>query len=211
MAIDVILCDDHKMFIDALMNVLESYPEINIEGYARNGDDLQEMLQAKQADVVVLDINMQHTDGISTTQWIKNNVPKVKVLILSMHEDYQHIKMAINAGANGYLFKNTDATELVVAIKSIYSGVNYFNREVINRMIAPESVINGPVRFENILSERELAVMKLIVHGKSNTEIAEDLYISAHTVNSHRKNIFRKLNINNTVSLIKLAVKNNLF
>lgn len=209
--IHLIIADDHQMFIDGIKSLLEHQPNILIIGEAQNGREVLELLAKKKADIILMDINMPELNGVDATKQIHKQYPGVKVLMLTMHNTKEYISQMISAGASGYILKNTGKEELIAAIEAIYRGENYYSKEVTLRIMESmkpkrEQQYVGDVE----LTEREKDVLKLIVQELTNAEIAEKLFISHHTVETHRKNLISKLNVKNTAGLVKYAIQNNL-
>jgi len=148
-------------------------------------------------------------NGMQVTQKLKADKPNIHVIGLTMHDNASAIKRMIRAGARGYLIKNTNIEELVEAIETVYNGEQFFKGIVLNKIIefSNEHNMEDPIE---LLTDRELEILRLVAKGKSNNEIAEDLFISIHTVHSHRKNMIKKLGLKNTAELVSFAFKNSL-
>ena len=172
----------------------------------KSGKCLQ-VLNVFQPDVLLLDIESQGINDNSTIKKIKLLYPKIKILVLSNNHEIASIIEMIESGVNGYLLKDIEINELIVAIKNINGGKNYFHNTIISRII--EHNKSGEKKI-NLLTIREVEILKLISEQKSNKEIAEELFISLHTVISHRKSILKKLKVKNTAGMIQHAFKNKL-
>jgi DNA-binding NarL/FixJ family response regulator len=208
--IKVLICDDHKIFLNGLKSGIQSLQDIKVVGEACNGKEtLLFLLKAKNVDVVLLDIEMPEMNGIDITHKIKAKHPHTEVIALTMYDNARMINEMIKAGAKGYLTKNTSIKEIGEAIKSVHRGEAFFKGGVLNKIIEFSSESSKATRYD-LLTAREKEVLKLIASGKPNNEIAQELFISVHTVNSHRKNILKKLDAKNTVGLIYFASKNGL-
>ena len=207
--IKVLICDDHKIFTEGLKRGLETEPDIDVVGDAHSGDQVYQAIAEKEIDIILLDIELPGENGIAITRKIKVESPDIHVIALSMHDSAQMIQRMVKAGAKGYLLKNSILKELIQAIRDVHAGKQYFKGIVMSKIIefSSEKHMEDPLY---ILTKRELEILQLISTGKSNNEIAEELFISVHTVNSHRKNILKKLNQKNTAELIRFAVKNRL-
>lgn len=206
--IDLFIADDHQMFIDGIKALLQDVPTINIIGQATNGKQLLEKLKEQSPDIILLDIGMPELNGIEAAEIITEKHSLVKIIALTMYDDNNRIVKMLRAGAKGYVLKNTSRQELLQAIETVADGgVHYSAQVTINTMkeIADENT--KPI---SKLTEREIEIIKLIVKSFTNKEIADKLFISELTVNTHRKNAMRKLDIKNTAGLVKFAMDNNL-
>jgi DNA-binding NarL/FixJ family response regulator len=211
--IKIVLVDDHKMFRDGIKSILDDQDNIQVIGEVGNGEELFELLKDRTPDIVVTDISMPGTSGIDITRTLVEKFPGIRILILSMHKNEEFITNALTAGADGYLPKDTSISELLEAIDIISRGQTYFNRDISDTIL--KSLINrSKTKKENAehvsLTPRELEIINLVVDGLSNKEIAEELFISIRTVDSHKNNIMHKLNLKSTVDLVKYAIRNNL-
>ncbi len=209
--IRVLIADDHKIIRVGLRGLIELSQDIEVVAEAENGTEVLELVKKKKVDVVLMDIDMGHTSGIETTQRLKNDHPDINVLGLTMHEEQEYIIEMLQAGASGYLLKNTGLEELLTAVRTAAKGDSYFSQQVsatllqaiTHRKVAPAGG-NG----HNIpLSEREIEVLRLISQEHSNGEIAEKLFISIRTVDTHRRNLLEKLQVKNTAGLVKYAIE----
>jgi DNA-binding NarL/FixJ family response regulator len=208
----ILLADDHTLFRKGIRNIIEGASDLEVVGEAGDGLDLLDVLKKQVADLVILDISMPNLRGIEATREIKIIAPKVKILILTMHKDKEFVCHAVRAGAEGYLLKEDADTELFTAINKLREGDHY---------ISP--LLSGKLTFELILATekgqaaepsdnltlREREVLKLIAEGGTNKEIAEALSISVRTVENHRANTMRKLNIKKTANLVKYAIRHS--
>ena len=211
--IKIVLLDDHKMFRDGIKSILDDQDNIDVIGEVGDGEELFELLKDKTPDIVVTDISLPGTSGIEITRTLVEKFPGIRILILSMHKNEEFITNALTAGANGYLPKDTSISELLDAIDVISKGQTYFNRDISDTIL--KSIINRSKtkngQAEHVsLTPRELEIIHLVVDGLTNKEIAEELFISIRTVDSHKNNIMHKLNLKSTVDLVKYAIKNNL-
>ncbi|WP_316802949.1 response regulator transcription factor [Pedobacter nototheniae] len=200
--ISVYIADDHAIVVDGLIEILKAQPWLKIEGKANDGQELIDLMVNKPADVVIMDINMPRMNGIQCTEWIKKNHPATKVIILTMFPEKTYINQLIKVGADGCLLKSRGSKDLIDAIERVLNSKSYFDN--INDFLEPN---NHPVYN---LSEREIEIIKLIVNGLTSAEIADKLFISEHTVKTHRKNIFKKMGINSVSQLATFAINNKL-
>jgi DNA-binding NarL/FixJ family response regulator len=206
--VKIIIADDHQMVIDGLKALLANEPDIHITGEAVNGETLLQLLRTKeQPDLVILDINMPGIDGIEAAKEIQNRFPAIRILVLSMYNKPVFIKNLIEIGVAGYILKNTGRDELVSAIHKIAAGQDYFGAEVTKSMM---SSLKGKTDVQAPLTKREEEIVKLIAKAYTTAEIAEKLFISTHTVDTHRKNLLSKLNLKNTAAIVTYAIQNGL-
>lgn len=213
--IKVILVDDHTIVRDGIKALLAGQEDIAIIGEASNGLDLLSMLKSGHPDVVLLDISLPDYSGIELCEIIRREHPGIQVLFLSMYTSEEYIFNAIKAGAQGYLPKNISQAELLLAIRTVSQGSEYFSESISNVILKsyikkakdrePENL--NP---ENSLSKRELEILKLFAEGIPNPQIAEKLFISTRTVESHKNHIMQKLNLKSTVDLVKFAIKHQI-
>lgn len=210
--VKIALVDDHKMFRDGIKSVLSDEKCIKIEAEAGNAGEIIEVLKHKAIDIVITDIGLPGMSGIELCRHITDNYPGVKVLILSMHNNEEFVMNSIKSGACGYLPKETGHEELIYALRKISEGDIYFNHNI------SQTIIKGYQRGENavgenpseVLSQRELEVLKLYAEGYTNSEIAEKLFISVRTVESHKTHILQKLELKSQVDLVKIAIKHKI-
>ncbi|HEY5823060.1 MAG TPA: response regulator transcription factor, partial [Cyclobacteriaceae bacterium] len=210
--IQVIIADDHKIIRVGLRGLLEREKDIEVTGEAENGNDLLLLLKKEQPDVILMDIDMGTTSGIDATREVKKNFPAIQVLGLTMHEEQDYIVNMLEAGASGYLLKNAGREELLTAIHTVNKGDSYFSQKVsatlLQAITKQKETPTSKVHLSNVpLSDREIEVLKLIAEEHSNGEIAEKLFISVRTVDTHRRNLLEKLNVKNTAGLVKYALE----
>jgi DNA-binding NarL/FixJ family response regulator len=208
--IKVLIADDHKIVRVGLRGILEREEDITVIGEAEDGGQVLEILKENITDVILMDIDMGRTSGVVTTQKVKETYPDVHVLVLTMHEEKDHIISMLEAGASGYLLKNAGREELLAAVHTVVKGDSYFSNQVSATLLqaitnikrkSPRSNNNTP------LTDREIEVLQLIAQEYSNGEIAEKLFISIRTVDTHRRNILEKLQLKNTAGLVKYAIE----
>lgn len=210
--IKLIIVDDHQMLIDGIKALLLDEEQFQIIAEATRGTDALNHIENSEADILVTDISMPEMSGVELAREAKKIRPGIRILALSMFGEKQTIKEMIDAGVSGYILKNTGKKEFVEALCKIASGGIYFSDEVTTEMMRaitePE-----PSKQEThivLLTLREKEILKLIAKEYSNQKIAEELFISERTVETHRKNIFRKTNTKSIVGLIKYAYEFNL-
>jgi DNA-binding NarL/FixJ family response regulator len=211
--IKIIVADDHRVFREGIVSILEHTEDIEVVAQARDGKEVLEQLQRTKPDLILMDITMGNAGGIETTQMARQINPEIKVLILSMHSESSYIVKAMEAGASGYLLKDAGSQELVSAIRAVAQGSIYLSSQasatLIEQLLAKNK--KPAERKEGIpLTRREIEVLKLIVEEYSNAEIAQQLFISIRTVDTHRRNLLEKLGVKNTAGLVKYAIKHGL-
>ena len=208
--IKILLVDDHKLIREGLKLIINTSHNIKVIKECRDGKEAVNYLErnADDIDVVLMDITMPEMDGVEATKIITELYPRINVLALTMHKEEVYIMKMIKAGALGYILKDSGRDKLIEAIKTVYRKEKFYSNEVslklINHLLHKDEVV------EQALTERETEVLKLISDGYTNKKIAEALYISIRTVESHRRNITKKLKLKNTVELIKYALSNSL-
>lgn len=208
----LLIVDDHQMLLDGIRALLQDVPNFQIVAEAYNGLQALEQLAKHEIDIVLTDISMPDMDGIELTKNIKKDYPNVKVLALSMFSEQQTIREMVDAGISGYILKNTGKQELVGALTKIASGGIFFGDEVTNEMMRMMTQPEKEQEKKTVvnLTFREREILKLIAKEYSNIQIANELFISERTVETHRKNIFRKTNTKSIVGLIKYAFEHQL-
>jgi len=201
--ITLYLADDHRIFVDGVVNILGSVPEVKVEGWAYNGADTLLFLNNHKVDIVITDIEMPGMTGIDMARTIKEIHPEIKVIALSMYDKKEVIHELLGTGAEGYLLKDIEKSELVAAILDVAAGNYYYSSSIARMMIKS-------MQPQDLLTRREREIIKLIAAEEGNKQIAERLFISEHTVEAHRKNIFRKTGVKSIVGLVKYAYENKL-
>ncbi len=199
----ILLVDDHQMFGEGLKSLLESEEDIEILGQAQSGQEALFLLSENQADVILMDIEMPRLDGIQTTKHIVKKYPDIKILALSMHNEKEFIKGILKAGAHGYMLKNAGKTELLEAIRKVHAGETFYSPEISQTIL--EEIMNPGRSKSSGLSTREREVLQLIADQYTTHEIAEKLFLSVNTIETHRRNMLVKLGLRNTAGLIKYA------
>ena len=212
--IKVLIADDHKIIRVGLRGLIELSKDIEVVAEAENGTEVIDLVKKMKVDVVLMDIDMGHTSGIETTHRLKQEHPEINVLGLTMHEEQEYIVEMLEAGASGYLLKNTGMEELLTALRAAAKGDSYFSKQVSATLLKAitqkktfpsfKSNHNGP------LTERETEILQLIAQEYSNGEIAEKLFISIRTVDTHRRNLLEKLQVKNTAGMVKYAIEKGL-
>ncbi|MFQ3214172.1 MAG: two-component system nitrate/nitrite response regulator NarL [Marivirga sp.] len=198
------IADDHEILASGIASMLSKYDEFEILGTAKDGQELLKFVKSTRIDFVIMDMNMPILNGIETTEILKKEFPSIKVLILSMFDREGYIQNALDAGVDGYLLKNVDEKEMVVAIKRIMQGKTYFSQDVMEKM-ANKMRIYGETEGGVKLSETERKILNFLGQGDTSDEIAVKLDQSPHTVVSYRKMLLQKFEAKNVSHLIKMA------
>ncbi len=208
----ILLADDHVMFRRGVRRIIQGIADVEVVGEAGDGFELLELLKKTNPNLVIMDISMPNLRGLEATKEIKIIDPGVKVLILTMHRDKEYLYHAFSAGAEGYLLKEDADSELLSAIDTLRKGGTYISpllssqlADLFMQKSRPGSDL--PETPRELLTTREREIIKLIAEGKSSTEVADMLFISSRTVQHHRANIMKKLNIKKTADLVKYAIQ----
>lgn len=204
--ISLFIVDDHFMVIEGLRSLLQHEPHIELSGHASGALECLRFIKDKQPDIILMDINMPERSGVDLCREIKNQYPGIFILGLSTFNQFSYIDSMMEQGASGYLLKNATREELVEAIHTAMKGKLYLSHEAARTLKnAADTIKEVP-----LMTRREKEILRLIAEGYTNPQIAEKLFLSLSTVDSHRKNLMRKLNLKNTALLIRWAVENNL-
>ncbi|GAB4159800.1 MAG: nitrate respiration regulation response regulator NreC [Winogradskyella sp.] len=195
------IAEDHQSLIDGIKLLLEYEEDIEIIGTANDGEALLRLVKLKQPNVVITDIRMPKVDGISATKMIKNEFPHTKVLGFTMFDQQEAIQQMLDAGASGYLLKNSPLEEVLNAVRAVYMGNTYFD---VNITVTTEDDNNKKAK--GILTKRQIEILELIAQGKTSREIANELFIGIHTVDTHRKNMIRILGLQGKGELMRYAL-----
>jgi DNA-binding NarL/FixJ family response regulator len=208
----LLIADDHSIVRDGLRSLFRGTKEFSIVGEAADGETAVRYATIMKPDVAILDISMPVLNGVEATRRIKQKHPNMKVLILTIHEDEEYVYQIIRAGANGYMLKNAEKKEILGAVRAVVEGEAFFSpgisRLIIERFIkrAKEHDDVEPSR-RGVLTNRERQVLEFIAHGFTSREIADKIFLSISTVNTHRANIMQKLNIHDTAGLVRYAMQ----
>jgi two-component system, NarL family, response regulator NreC len=213
-AIRIILTEDHQILRDGVRALLSS-GNTEIIGEAASGSELLALLERRQPDIILMDISLPDISGIELTRMVTEKYPGVRVLILSMHSEESFINQAIQAGARGYLHKSTTREEMLMAIDAVYSGSDFYS-DSISKILVKSYIDKVKMKTEesagpqDLLSRREIEILVMFAEGYINKEIAEKLFISIRTVESHKSHIMQKLELKTQVELVKYAIRHNL-
>jgi DNA-binding NarL/FixJ family response regulator len=203
----IALCDDHRIVTDGLRLLLEDSPEVEYVGAASNGSEALYLVQHVQADVLLTDLDMPEMNGLQLTERVKQSLPQVRVLVLSMHDEPAMVRQAMEAGADGYLVKSAGREEVLLAIREVAAGRKHFGSGVMAGFMKQDAPSHRGSEVLKDLSEREVEVLAGIAEGLGNKEIGERLFISPRTVDTHRTNLMKKLGIHHVAGLVRLAIK----
>jgi DNA-binding NarL/FixJ family response regulator len=197
--IRVALVDDHALVRDGIKALLAVMAPLEVVGEAESGADAIEMVGRCQPDLLLVDISLRDMNGLELTRLLRSQYPLLKVLVLSMYDNYEYVSESVRAGASGYVLKNSPSREIIAAIEAIASGGTFYSAEIAQRLIADKST-------DNELTPRESQVLYKMAQGLNNKEMARELDISVRTVETHRLSIRRKLNIDKPAALVKYAI-----
>lgn len=210
--IRILLADDHPLVRSGLIKLLEPYKEFIVVGEASDGEEAIAMTKKLEPDIVIIDLSMPKLSGVEATKIIQKNNPSTKVLVLTMHDSEEYVYQILKSGAGGYVLKNSGKDELAAAIRAVAKGEKFFSPRV------SEIMVEAYLRKANIweetslddkdvpLTKREKEILFYIADGLSNVQIAEKLFISPRTVDTHRTNIMQKLNIHDAGNLVRYAL-----
>jgi two-component system, NarL family, response regulator NreC len=211
--IKVFITDDHELYLEGLCLLLKKQEGVEVVGTCLSGKELLAKLPGTDIEVLLLDVNLPDIEEEELLKRIRQERPTIKVLYLTMMRGTRYIHKLMKYGVQGYLLKNAGIEELNMAIRTVASGGEYFSKEInifdVNNDFRNTITIDDK-QVSEILSKREIEILKLICKEFSNGEIAEKLFLSISTVETHRKNLIAKLGVNNTVGLVKYAIRNNL-
>ena len=197
--IRVALVDDHSLVRDGIKALLAVMAPLEVVGEAQSGAQAIEMVGRCQPDLLLVDISLRDMNGLELTRVLRSQYPSLKVLMLSMYDNYEYVSESVRAGASGYVLKNSPSREIIAAIEAIASGGTFYSAEIAQRLIADKTT-------DNELRPRESQVLYKMAQGLNNKEMARELDISVRTVETHRLSIRRKLNIDKPAALVKYAI-----
>lgn len=203
--ITVLIVDDHPLVMDGIRSCLETYDHIEVIGVATNGREALKQAEQLGPEIVLMDINMPDLNGLDATELFTERFPNIKLLILSMHDNREYIASALQLGARGYVLKDVPSREIVTAIEAVHRGGTYFSSGVSKILLS-----HGEIEPNSPLTTREQTILLMLSEGKTNKHVAKELNISVRTVETHRRNIKKKLNIGSTAGLTRYAIQHGL-
>jgi DNA-binding NarL/FixJ family response regulator len=209
--IKVLIADDHVMVRQGFMVLLNAQPDIEVIGEAADGNEMVELTENLHPDVVLADISMPNLNGIEATRLIHQRNPEMPVVMVTIHTSSSYVVRALRSGARGYVVKNDDFQHVIQAIKAVILGQRYLSSSVSEQII--DAVVSGTSQEFNMddrISIREREILQLIAEGNSNSQIARKLVISARTVETHRTNIMRKLELSSQIDILRYAIQHGL-
>lgn len=213
MGIKIVLCDDHQIIREGLRALLEKQDDMTVVGEGVNGLDAIRLAREKKPDIMVLDVGMPEMNGIGAARRIFEECKKIKILALSMHSDHHFVTEMLEAGASGYMLKDSAFAELASAIRTIISGGLFLSPRIAGNVLQQFNQRANPRRKSNLkveLSQRESEILQMIAEGKSSKDIAQTINISIKTVETHRQHLMQKIGAHNVASLTKYAIREGL-
>ncbi len=209
--VKVLIADDHTLLREGLVKILSIEPNIEVVAEAKDGAEAIEQARIYNPDVILMDINMPHTNGIEATKAIKAEKPEIGIIALTIHDQEEYLFELIRCGISGYVLKDINPDELVTTILGVAAGQSFIPPSLTTKVFQELNRLSGLKDHNNYgLTKRELDVLKEIAHGLSNKEIADKLYISEKTVKNHLTNIFQKLGVNDRTQAALFTIKHNL-
>lgn len=209
--IRVLLADDHPLIINGVSQIFVKEENFDLCGVENNGKNALNSIRELKPDIAILDIEMQKMTGLEVLERLEDDI-RTKVIMLSAYEEYALVKKCISLGARGYLLKRSDPEEIIRAVYRVFEGGKYISQEVSEILLDESNKTDERQNSNNLycLTKREMEVLELIVDGFSNPDIAEKLFVSRRTIDTHRVNLMHKLDVHSTVELVKLALSNNI-
>lgn len=205
----ILIVDDHQLVLDGLSSIVESAEGFDLASTAVNGEEALKYLEHLKIDILMTDLDMPVMNGQELTKKCKSKYPEIKILVLTMHDEKAMIKQLMELGADGYILKNSDRNELIRALETIASGKKFFSTDV-TMALSKEDEKPEDLEALKDFTPREIEILKLVSEGLSNKEIGEKLFISHRTVDTHRTNIMKKLNVHNIAGLIHFSIRHGL-
>ncbi len=212
----IIITDDHQLILDGLRSIITGESDLHLLAEANNGQQALALCESLQPDMVMMDIDMPVMNGLEATIQIKKKFPSIRIMVLTMHDEAALIKRIMEVGADGYMLKNADQQELVSAIRKIAAGEKHFSEKVLQALKEGKtdssqfSLRPTDSVLLSTLTEREVEILRLLAEGLSNKEIGDKIFISHRTVDTHRTNLMKKLDVHNVAGLIRFAIRNGL-
>jgi two-component system response regulator NreC len=207
----VLICEDHALFREGLRAILSAQPQLEVIGDARDGNQAVEHAKRLRPDVILMDIEMPELSGLEATRRIRRAVPSSRVLMLTLYDDEEVVAECLEAGAAGYLLKDSPSSQLVYAIETVQRGQRYLSPRVLSRVVPEDGRRMKPVKTSfDLLTSREREVLRLLAEGSSVKQIALRLSLSVKTVDVHKSNLMRKLDVHDRAELVKYAIRRKL-
>lgn len=212
----IIITDDHQLILDGLRSIIAGESDLQLLAEANNGQQALFLCESLQPDLVLMDIDMPVMNGLEATTQIKKKFPSVRVMVLTMHDEAALVKRIMEIGADGYMLKNADQEELLSAIRKVAGGEKHYSEKVLNALKEGKtdssqfSLRPTDAVLLSTLTEREVEILRLLAEGLSNKEIGDKIFISHRTVDTHRTNLMKKLDVHNVAGLIRFAIRNGL-
>jgi len=212
--IKVLLVDDHQLIRDGVQSMIENTDDLEMIGSVSSGEDSINQVRENRPDVILMDIMMGGMTGIEATRWIKGFDPTIKVVLLTMEISREYVSAGIKSGVDGYLPKDVDKETLLQALRTVHGGGRFFNDAIMKLVFedfySHEKLKSADKKLPDDLTKREYEVLGLVAAGKTNKELAETLFISTKTVETHKTHIMEKLGLRNSTELVKYAIKNKI-
>jgi DNA-binding NarL/FixJ family response regulator len=212
--IKVLLVDDHQLIREGIRSMLKDIPDMEVIGSVSSGEEAINEVRNHRPDVILMDIIMGGMNGIEATRWIKDDEPSIKIVLVTMEISKEYVSAGIKSGVNGYLPKDVDKDTLIEAIHAVHRGERFFNDAIMKLVFedfySHEKLRGTPKKLPNELTKREFEILVQVATGKTNKELAEALFISIKTVETHKTHILEKLGLKNTAELVKYAIKNKI-
>ncbi len=208
--IKVLIVDDHALFVEGMKSMFKPEDNIVVTCHTKNGQEVPSILEKEKVDVILMDIDMPILDGIATMDLLKRKGVDIPILMLTMHQSIKRIRGSLERGAQGYILKDASKEDLIDAIQTVNGRKNYFHPKINDQVF---DYFRGKTAAKNALqelSEREVEIIKCLSEGKNTKAISEALFISEHTVKTHRRNIMQKMHVKTSAELIKLAIDREL-
>lgn len=212
--VKVLLCDDHKLIRDGIESMLLNTEDIEVVGSVPSGEEAVNEVRQNRPDLILMDIMMGGMTGIEATRWIKEFDPTVKIILVTMEISKEYVSAGIKSGVDGYLPKDIDKQTLLEAVRTVYKGGRFFNDAIMKLVFedfySHEKLKSPDKKLPDDLTKREYEILGLVASGKTNKELAETLFISIKTVETHKTHILEKLGLKNTTELVRYAIKNKI-
>lgn len=209
----IFIVDDHQLIVDGLTSIIELEDDLELIGYANNGEDALTRIPILKPELVLMDLDMPRINGLRATELLLKEVPGLKVVILTLHHERSVVEKAMKTGAAGYILKNAPRNEFVQGIKMVLKGTKYYSSSLTETLLSSSPLEVKPeanVRLMSLLNEREIDILRKIAEGASSKEMADALHLSPQTIDSYRKSMLKKLNAKNAADLIRIALQEGL-